>query len=388
MRLTTWSADIIPGDEEVDIVRDIKFHLALSYQQEGGPSTHLWEQLAVEPFLPSTPTPPPSPEPTAATAPKKGIHRTNSAKRKDKSVKWALFKSSTSSTTTNFIQTSTTTTTTTTTSATSTPSGVTLAMTTTSISTLTTAPDLCDGIRKAQKRKQGQCYGRVLDKLADKTRCYTVYPYQPSSSSSKQEPLGSGSFRMVSLREILNNQNRIQSLSYRDRLQLAVYAASSVLQLYETPWLPSTPTSDNIAFAVWDECPHYGPAFIVAAGSSSNPARGANSARLPSIIRNPTLLALGILLIEIVRGQTTEALRTPEEEAAYRSGPASLLSDYMTARRLLADVYQVSSNYGSAVRRCIDGEFPRQKLDLDDEDFRQEVYSGVVALLEEDYSHA
>jgi hypothetical protein len=81
------------------------------------------------------------------------------------------------------------------------------------------------------------------------------------------------------------------------------------------------------------------------------------------MIRNPTLLTLGILLIEIVRGQTIEALRTPQEKAAHGSSPAGLLSDYMTARRLLADVYQASSNYASAVRRCIDGEFLRQKLD-------------------------
>src|SRR4051794_25185924 len=64
------------------------------------------------------------------------------------------------------------------------------------------------------------------------------------------------------------------------------------------------------------------------------------------------------------RGQTIEAIRTPAEKASHRSSPTGLLSDYMTARRLLVDVSQVSSNYGSAVRRCIDGEFPRQKLDL------------------------
>ncbi|KAK4444776.1 hypothetical protein QBC34DRAFT_384992 [Podospora aff. communis PSN243] len=284
-----------------------------------------------------------------------------------------LFKALTSLTTANFMQNTTTT----------------CNATKTSISTLTTTTDLCHAIRRPRTRsEQRQPRCRVLDNLGHKERRYTVSPYQPPSNTSRQEDLGPNSLRMVPLREILNIQNGIPTLSYRDRFQLAVHAASSVFQLYRTPWLPNAPTTDNIAFTTSDEHPHYGPAFILAArnsSSSSIPTNNTTTTTFPPVIRNPTLLALGILLIEILNGQTTETLRTPEEEAAYRSGsPAGLVSGYMTARRLLADVYKLSANYGSAVQRCIDGEFPRQKLDLEDEDFGQEVYSGVAALLEED----
>jgi hypothetical protein len=101
--------------------------------------------------------------------------------------------------------------------------------------------------------------------------------------------------------------------------------------------------------------------------------------------QNATLLALGVLLVELLQGRTIDELRIPEEVLSADMRP---VSDYMTAKRLLSDISQTSSNYGSAVRRCIDGEFTRQSLDLSDEDFRHEVYSGVVALLEEDLRNA
>jgi hypothetical protein len=395
MRLTTWSADIIPGDGEEDIVGDIKFHLALSYHQRAQESSLLWEHVAVEPRLPPTlalsPAPAPTPTPTQTPAPLAPVAPNTvsgimSAKKKFKSVRWSGFQSQASSTTTTLGQSIA--------SITTAVSNMALASTTTSTTTSsctsssTSTLDLCVGIKDAQKGKQkeGHCYGTIFDNLAPKPRYFAVCPYN-------QLGVGLGSCRLVSLRDILAQQSGIPPLTLRDRLQLAVHTASSVLQLYETPWLPNAPGSGDIFFAVWGDCPYYGHAFVMA-GSGSSPKD--NSAQPPpSIIRSPTLLALGILLIEIIRGQTIDALRTAGEKAATSttsgsgSGLPDLLADYVTASRLLSDIYQASSNYGSAVRRCIDAQFPRQKkLDLADEDFRQEVYSGVVALLEEDLSFA
>jgi hypothetical protein len=377
MRLAAWSADIIPSDEEEDIVRDIKFHLALSYQQGPQETSHLWEQVSVEPLPPVKPAPSPCPE-SRTTMSGPGAVGAKPAKRTPKMVKFSSLQSSvsSSSTTATLVQNNTVDANTTTHIATG-LSGMTLTMMATSVpATPSSTPDLCGGIRKAQKRKEAHCYGMVLDKLASKTRCFNIHPYH--AFQLPHNGVGSGSCKMISLRDILNQQGGIQPLTRRDRLQLAVYTASSVLQLYETPWLPGALTSDNIFFAAWDGYPYYGHAFIMANNGVCNAANPS------TIIRNSTLLALGILLIEIICGKTLDALRTPEE----KSTPGSnLLSDYMTARRQLGEIYQASSNYGSAVRRCIDGDFRRHKLDLGDEDFRQEVYSGVIVLLEEDLSH-
>jgi hypothetical protein len=148
-----------------------------------------------------------------------------------------------------------------------------------------------------------------------------------------------------------------------------------VLQLYKTPWLPDIPSSQNIFFIETGNLLYFEKAFIMA--DLNRPNDKSN----PFLSRNPTLLALAVLLVEFLRGHTVDDLRTPEEVLCADMRP---LANCMIARRLLSEVSQTSSTYGSAVRRCIDGEFRREHLNLDDEDFRHEVYSGVVALLEED----
>ncbi|KAI8211608.1 hypothetical protein K4K52_010122 [Colletotrichum sp. SAR 10_76] len=105
-----------------------------------------------------------------------------------------------------------------------------------------------------------------------------------------------------------------------------------------------------------------------------------------AIRRCPALLALGILLLELNLGRTIESLRFQYEMPP--PGAPRLMYDSMTAQRLLQERQMDSLNYKSAVQRCIWGEFARQKLDLNDEDFRQEIYEKFVALLETDLKNA
>ena len=61
------------------------------------------------------------------------------------------------------------------------------------------------------------------------------------------------------------------------------------------------------------------------------------------------------------------------------------MADFIAAQKLVQQIRQTSANYGSAVSRCINGDFRANMAgDLDDEDFRQEVYSSVVTLIEKD----
>ena len=54
------------------------------------------------------------------------------------------------------------------------------------------------------------------------------------------------------------------------------------------------------------------------------------------------------------------------------------------AQRLADEICQASSNYGSAVRRCLDVGFKAQACAVEDKNFQHNFYSGIVALLEED----
>ncbi|KAJ0370676.1 hypothetical protein COL154_001050 [Colletotrichum chrysophilum] len=144
-------------------------------------------------------------------------------------------------------------------------------------------------------------------------------------------------------------------------------------------------TSRDILFFKRGEELQYEHAFVMKGLQErlEDKQKGNNSA--PSS-RCPALLALGILLLELNLGRTIESLRIQYETPP--PGAPRLMYDSMTAQRLLQERQMDSLNYKSAVQRCIGGEFARPKLDLNDEDFRQEIYEKVVALLETDLKNA
>ena len=380
MRLSTWPAEITPADEDEEIIQDLKFRMALSSESvrptQAEPQAltgglHSWEEI----FLQASPASRAAANPAAMPALSRAISDcpARSQKKRGKTVNFASFRSSTTAAEaaiplqreTTFISNA--------------MSKMTLEVTSVALSSFGSSLDLCGELRKVATEQKAECYGVVFDpEPTPTTRSYAVYPV-PGVMCDISE-----GWRVVSLRDVLEGKGGLNPLGYRHRLQLAVFIARSVLQFYKTPWLPETPSSRNVFFLLRGNSmfSYYEHAFVMAESGNTI----TDSSVLP-IIRSPTLLALGILLIELVQNKTIDSLRTPDE-AVGGSGAHSLLSDYMTARRLLGEVYQTSSNYGSAVRRCIDGEFSIQKLDLEDEDFRQEVYSGVVALLEEDLSRA
>jgi hypothetical protein len=75
-----------------------------------------------------------------------------------------------------------------------------------------------------------------------------------------------------------------------------------------------------------------------------------------------------------------------EEEDLGDDGLPNSLTDYMTARRLVNEVYdEGGGRYGDAVRRCINCEFDQRNESLDVEAFRQSFYQGVVHPLEDDW---
>ncbi|KAJ0353549.1 hypothetical protein KNSL1_001979 [Colletotrichum chrysophilum] len=149
--------------------------------------------------------------------------------------------------------------------------------------------------------------------------------------------------------------------------------------------MPEILTSRDILFFKRGEELQYEHAFVMKGLQErlEDKQKGNNSA--PSS-RCPALLALGILLLELNLGRTIESLRIQYETPP--PGAPRLMYDSMTAQRLLQERQMDSLNYKSAVQRCIGGEFARPKLDLNDEDFRQEIYEKVVALLETDLKNA
>ncbi|KAI1347835.1 hypothetical protein F5Y01DRAFT_233001 [Xylaria sp. FL0043] len=233
---------------------------------------------------------------------------------------------------------------------------------------------LCEKIRRAQKQAEVTTYGMVVDHSPQGTATYTLHPIPAPNNEDTR------CWSVVSLRQILEQNDTSIYLSYQDRLHLAVIISSSILQLYGSPWLSRTISSGDIFFIQNQDFPIYDQPFVMKSlpVDSSAPEDGYSGAPFP---RNPALVALGVLLIELIQGKTIDLLRTPQEEALSHN---RLLQDYMTVKRLLQEVRMASSNYAAAVTRCVDGDFHGDGLTLDNDKLCEGVYSGIVALLERD----
>ncbi|GKU08643.1 unnamed protein product [Fusarium langsethiae] len=236
-----------------------------------------------------------------------------------------------------------------------------------------TSPDILpclDLCREAKPSIGPICLGAIEDNVAGQTRTYNVY----SSAVFSPEVQCS----TISLYEVLHIKDDYHLFTYKQRLQLAVFIATSVLHLYKTSWMPELPRSQNIVFVKTRDVVDYSKAFLKAEETCEND--GGRNAMIPT----PKLLPIGVLLIELIKGQRIDSLRSAKEVLGSK---LSALSDFMTAQRLVDEICQASSTYGSAVRRCLDVGFKAQACDVQSEDFQHNFYSGIVALLEEDLNN-
>ena len=199
--------------------------------------------------------------------------------------------------------------------------------------------------------------------------------------------------RVTSLADIFTRSNAIPNrflpasgsvLSRADRLSLALTIASSVLQLYKTPWLRENWSKHDILINEAGNDSYREQAYVSGTFSSSTAEQITQQKMIFHFVRNETLFALGIVLIELCLGQALESMRSPEDPLDANQKP-NVLTDLSTSERLLESVYsEAGKRYGDAVRRCIYCEFDQRRTTLDDDDFRQAVYDGVVAPLEDD----
>jgi hypothetical protein len=105
------------------------------------------------------------------------------------------------------------------------------------------------------------------------------------------------------------------------------------------------------------------------------------------IIRNRTLYALGISLIELWYGKPLSELYKPEDGPQASGDPRiDLITGWNTADRLVDELYsEAGEKYSDAVRRCIRCDFDRRSSSLEDAAFQNDVYQGVVAQLKENF---
>lgn len=188
---------------------------------------------------------------------------------------------------------------------------------------------------------------------------------------------------MASLRQLVPRSNSfpVLLLSRAERFFLAMTVASAVLQLHDTPWLRERWTLDDILIHVNDA--HDLRRQVYVSKSFPEPFDFQLTRKDEDYpgVRNTTLFALGIVLIELCLGQTLESMRN-EHDPLDNMGRVNIVTEWATAKRMMSKVVAEAGNrYGDAVRRCIYCEFDSRDTNLNNERFREAVYQGVIAPL-------
>ena len=183
-------------------------------------------------------------------------------------------------------------------------------------------------------------------------------------------------------------------LSRRKRLEIAAAAAWTTLLLCETPWLNQTWDKHGLSFFTGDVSasglPLVSPCVSMTQDCASNPLMAASvGVNLQNkLIRNETMFALGVLLIELGLNRSfEECKRVKTIDTNAKIG----VDDYDIADSLIEDVFdEVGEPYGNAVQRCIRFAFPGRDAtkNFGHATFRQYFHNLVVAPIEATLSTA
>jgi hypothetical protein len=258
--------------------------------------------------------------------------------------------------------------------------------------------DICSTLGKAQAANSCLCF--LIDekhRLLGVSSCRKTWTVDCTKEIVSLERLLSTQIRSA----VPTTADEVNRLSMKERLILAVQLAASLLQLYSTPWLSNRWSKRDISFLKTAF-------FANQVSNTGQPQRPVNvskpfvSQRLvaPTALQqsgptstasprhsNPTLLDLGIILLELYFGQNIEQKRHLEDMSP--DGQPHSNTDLNTARNWLDESFQLnmSARYWSATKHCIDiytfDPMPKN-VDLHDVGFREAVYQKVVLPLEEE----
>ncbi|KAI9764814.1 MAG: hypothetical protein M1839_005706 [Geoglossum umbratile] len=247
--------------------------------------------------------------------------------------------------------------------------------------------DLCSTIKHAQSARP--CLGFCLD---NEGRLRGIYPVEKLMRSTKGT---------TTLKELLaaspTSTPQMPKLSRKERMTLAVIISSSYLQLQATPWLKDTWSKEDIVFdedmdttsirPLNVDQPYIVHGFQPRASpltATQNTPSNVNRASLPG---NPSLLALGIILLELYTGQTFEQCcsKTSAEISPCLDDYYKQLHNLDAASKWLnAAQEDLSAGYMGAVLHCFRSFFDPINTGQNETVFRQSIYEQVILPLHEE----
>ncbi|KAH7196352.1 uncharacterized protein B0J16DRAFT_225 [Fusarium flagelliforme] len=234
--------------------------------------------------------------------------------------------------------------------------------------------DLCQAIaawHKGQKNLEVPCCGYI----ADPHRTFGLYPqsYYPAPSP------------IVTLRHLLMAYDESREYDLLEKLRVALAISMNILYLYTTPWLARILSLDDIVFFQESQKTPVPSSTTSSTGTFVKVrVETVPSEALPSRTHrkasNPILLSLGAMLIQIMTGRPEPALAMT---TASNADLAFILEKRKAGLQLRDKVLEeVGENYLLAVEWCLNNVLGI--MGLEDEEFCQSFYEGVILRLEKD----
>ncbi|KAM0487944.1 hypothetical protein ACHAP7_001762 [Fusarium lateritium] len=225
--------------------------------------------------------------------------------------------------------------------------------------------NLCETMQSMAKKKQGDSCGHIQDSRAQESLKYDV---------CIQECLGGADeWSLVPLKQLLQDPG----LFYNDKLHLAYTIACSALQMQGTPWITRIPRSEDIYISRRKGLLQFQHVFVLRYFPEGTQSTATAS---PNIF----LLYLGILLIELILGQSVTSFESSQSQAVEPGLPRHVL-DHDSANKLLGRVMTEGGNgYYKAVERCLASSMFKIDAAGVPSSFQGEAISGIIDPLEQD----
>ncbi|EME80895.1 uncharacterized protein MYCFIDRAFT_85160 [Pseudocercospora fijiensis CIRAD86] len=236
--------------------------------------------------------------------------------------------------------------------------------------------DLCSTLRhlRATRVQCAICLGYMSDKIQS---------WRHGLSRPEKALVEADSIKAVSLAEVVAGKRNCR-LSPSEKRKLALALAAGMPRLYDTPRLSKQWGRDDVLLFRKHGLLVTGVPFVPTAllpqtaGLSSKNAKYFHTCNL---VRNETVFAFGILLLELCMERSLDELRASEDVGSDWTKDGT--SDFLTATRLINQVYEdAGERYGNVVSRCILCEFDQRDTELENAAFRRAFYQGVVKELE------
>ncbi|KAI0541364.1 hypothetical protein GGR58DRAFT_456810 [Xylaria digitata] len=241
--------------------------------------------------------------------------------------------------------------------------------------------DICHALscNRPDIKRQGS-YGYLLDETTQKRQRFDVFPFISSYDNDE--------CTTIHLGDVFSQGHRP---SLARKYHIAATAASSVLFMHNTSWMPATLTIKDVFLISRHGNVDFDEIYLAKKSlheiDSSTTAPNHNPSSEAAGVS--TLFYLGIFLIEIMLWKPVYEF-WDDEGVDLRRIPLEDIFDYTTAKGfariegILKRIEWISSpEFKEVVEHCIKCDLNASRLSLDDNTFRQAIYSDIVLPLQD-----